>query len=192
MLCTQATVATYRLLSPLSSARDHLLCQRGVCKEKALKNRTTEQKCLQRWRDLFPAAVISLQSLLPQESPQSSAHSWMLVLNLSAQQPKHPPLQEDALAHRSWLLHASDFSSLRQQRLLQIPKEPCHLCSIIPDRRSSQAAVSHLPLTGIPSAAGDGGDSREHLYFALPQKSQKNLFPSLDLLFGGIRWICLY
>lgn len=62
-------------------------------------------------------------TLLHQVSLQSSLHTWMLVLSLSVQKPKHPPLQEDALAHRSWLLHVSDFSSLRQKRLLQIPEE---------------------------------------------------------------------
>lgn len=163
-----------------------VLCQRSpVVSEGGLQRRGIE---IQSNRAEVPAEMggfVSYSSdltLLHQASLQSSLHTWMLVLSLSAQKPKHPSLQEVALAHRSWLLHVSDFSSLRQKRLLQISKK---LLSMYYHPGQKELPSCHQP----PASYWHPISCRRwrwlHLYFALPQK---DLFPSLGLLCGGTRW----
>jgi len=126
------------------------------------KHRMVESRDAMQRQGIFLMEVISLQPLLHQICPQSSLHTSTFLLNLSARQPKHTPLQRYALANRTWLLlHASDFSLPRHKGLVRIhrwSKEPCHRFSDLLVRRSSQpryqAGFSGLPPIVSPSASG--------------------------------------
>ena len=164
MLHTQRVVATYWLLSP-HPLPDRTWYVRGRfrVKERAWKIKGKHRTVESRDRELVSySSDLTPTSPSPNMSTERCAHINISLLNLSAWQPKHPPLQWYALANRTWLLlHASDFSLLRHKGLVWIhrqPKELCHWFSDLLVRRSSQprcqAGFSELPPVVIPSASG--------------------------------------